>query len=378
MLVPTRFFCCVFLASHVVAIGDNNTKQVLGEGQNDETVGLLRGGRFGNGKKSILPSNSNIPQKENLEQVSTLSFGGATTATNNGASNSGVKHVMIACNKGEDELSCKKRILDAVPKDADIRLTHYLQLPNVYAAEVKETSILDGLNGVFPDPPRETMHIKESIQVHRKLQSSGQSIPYGIGMVKAMDVWEQYNVKGENVRICVMDTGVNRDHPDLDQLFGYDGNELVQPWWRDVDGHGTHVTGTIAASDNNQGVVGVAPSAEIFTARVFSTNGQFFSSNIIAALQVCKDGGAQVISMSLGGPDSISYEQQAYEDLHEKFGIVTVAASGNTGDYDFLYPAAYDNVISVASVDWNGDRSSFSTRNNRLDVAAPGSSIVSS
>jgi serine protease len=137
------------------------------------------------------------------------------------------------------------------------------------------------------------------------------------------------------------------------------------------------VSGTIAASDNNQGVVGVAPGAEIFTARVFSTSGQFFSSNIITALQVCKDGGAQVISMSLGGPDSVSYEQQAYKDLYEKFNIITVAASGNTGGYDFLYPAAYDHVISVASVNWKGNRSSFSTRNSKVDVAAPGESIVS-
>lgn len=173
-----------------------------------------------------------------------------------------------------------------------------------------------------------------------------------------------------------MDTGVNRDHPDLDQLFGYDGNELVSPWWRDTDGHGTHVTGTIAATDNERGVVGVAPGAEIFTARVFSTNGQFFSSNIITALQVCKDGGAQVISMSLGGPDLVSYERQAYEDLYEKFGIVTVAASGNTGTYTNIYPAAYDHVISVASVNWNRERSRFSTANSNVNVAAPGESIV--
>merc|ERR1719343_1827159 len=239
---------------------------------------------------------------------------------------------------------------------------------------------LDALDDdVFDDPPCETLHIKESIQIHRNLQSSGQATPYGVAMVKAMDVWKKYNNKGENVRICVMDTGVNRDHPDFDadRLFGYDGEDLVQPWWRDVDGHGTHVSGTIAASNNNEGVVGVAPNAEIFTARVFSTNGQFYSSNIITALQACKDGGAKVISMSLGGPYAVGYELQAYTDLHEKFGIITVAASGNTGGTDLLYPASYDNVISVASVDWNSDRSSFSTKNNKVDVAAPGSSILS-
>ncbi len=288
---------------------------------------------------------------------------------------------MIGCKDGEGEFACKKRISSAIPEESrgDFRLINYLQLTNSYSCEVKgDMSIVDALSDdVYDDPPRETLHIKESIQIQRNLQA-GQSTPYGINMIKAKDVWEKYN-KGENVRVCVMDTGLNRDHPDFDsdRLFGYEGDALVKPWWRDVDGHGTHVSGTIAASDNNKGVVGVAPGAEIFTARVFSTNGQFFSSNIITALQACKDGGAQIISMSLGGPYPVQYEMQAYADLHEKFGIITVAASGNTGGTDFLYPASYDNVISVGSVDWNYDRSSFSTKNSKVDVAAPGSSIVS-
>jgi len=354
---------------------------VLGEDQIEEKhKGPLRGGRFGNGKKKIISPEDGIPESESIEDVRTLSFGMKSITDVN---DTDAKHVIIICNKEEEELVCKKRILDAIPKDSrdQFRLNNYLQLPNAFAAEVKgDMSILDVLkDDVFADPPRETLHIKESIQVHRNLQSSGQAIPYGIAMVKAIDVWDKYNNKGENVRVCVMDTGINRDHPDLDEdrLFGYEGNDLVQPWWRDLDGHGTHVSGTIAASDNNQGVVGVAPGAEIFTARVFSTNGLFYSSNIITALQACKDGGAQVISMSFGGPYAMSYERQAYEDLHQKFGIITVAASGNTGGTDFLYPASYDNVISVGSVNWNADLSSFSTRNSKVDVAAPGSSILS-
>lgn len=386
MIAYYLLFLGVFLATTVTAIGnDSDSNQILGEGKGEKTVGALRGGRFGNGKKSVVPSSSDtLREDDTMKNIRLLSFGEEQIKEANGEATiiDEVKHVMIACKSTENEYSCRNRIWDAIPEEAQdrFRFTNYLQLPNVHAAEIRgDTSILDNLEGVVDDAPRETMHIKDSIQVHRSLQSSGQAIPYGIEMVKATEVWEKFQTKGENVRICVMDTGVHRDHPDLDsnRLFGYDGNELVQPWWRDTDGHGTHVTGTIAASDNNQGVVGVAPGAEIFTARVFSTNGQFFSSNIIAALQVCKDGGAKVISMSLGGTVSIGYERQAYEDLEKKFGIVTVAASGNTGGYDFLYPAAYDNVISVASVNWNGDRSSFSTRNNKLDVAAPGSSILS-
>eukprot|EP00531_Pseudo-nitzschia_arenysensis_P017823 CAMPEP_0116123160 /NCGR_PEP_ID=MMETSP0329-20121206/4600_1 /TAXON_ID=697910 /ORGANISM="Pseudo-nitzschia arenysensis, Strain B593" /LENGTH=584 /DNA_ID=CAMNT_0003617057 /DNA_START=218 /DNA_END=1972 /DNA_ORIENTATION=- len=372
MMFTNRLLLCGILVSHATAI-DRTLIAPLGESKVAENPRPLRGGRS-NGKETTTSLENEKPRLKNEDRVRTLSFDPQ-------ADERGVNHIMIGCKDGEGEFACKKRISNAIPEESqgEFRLINYLQLTNSYSCEVKgDMFIVDALSDdVYDDPPRETLHIKESIQVHRNLQS-GQSTPYGINMIKAMDVWEKYN-KGENVRVCVMDTGVNRDHPDFDsnRLFGYEGDSLVKPWWRDVDGHGTHVSGTIAASDNNQGVVGVAPGAEIFTARVFSTNGQFYSSNIITALQACKDGGAQIVSMSLGGPYAVQYEMQAYADLHEKFGIITVAASGNTGGTDFLYPASYDNVISVGSVNWNYDRSSFSTKNSKVDVAAPGSSILS-
>mmetsp|Transcript_23241 Transcript_23241/g.25888 ORF Transcript_23241/g.25888 Transcript_23241/m.25888 type:complete len:585 (-) Transcript_23241:98-1852(-) len=378
MIFLTKKNFPVLLASYTVAsISHTTAQQVLGQNQNEESHGVLRGGRFGNGsRKSYIPSNMISPVDDRI--IRTKEKTKRLLKLGHGSTNDETIRVMIDCHDKEDYLSCKERILYSIPESGVIRLTHYLDLTNAWAAEVKDMSTLNKLDDdVQLDRPRETLHIKESIQVHRKLQSTSQSTPYGIQLVKAKEVWDQYNIKGENVRVCVMDTGVNRDHPDLDQLFGYDGNELVQPWWRDVDGHGTHVAGTIVANDNNLGVVGVAPGAEVFVARVFSTNGFFYSSNIITALQVCKDGGAQIISMSLGGPESVPYEQQAYKDLYEKFNIVTVAASGNTGGYDFLYPAAYDHVISVASVNRYGSRSTFSTRNSKVNVAAPGESILS-
>jgi len=377
MMYINRLILSAFCISHAAAAGsEHGKKEVIYRGP-------LRGGRFNEGKDTIIAPEAVIPERENSSHVNTLAIGFEGIGASNGrVDENTAKHIMIGCNDGETESACKLRILASIPAESrdQFRLNNYLQLTSAYAAEYRgDASILDALgDSVIEDPPRETMHIKESIEVHRNLQG-GQSTPYGITMVKAKDVWSKYNNKGEGVRVCVMDTGVNRDHPDLEnnRLFGYDGNDLVQPWYNDVDGHGTHVSGTIAASDNNEGVVGVAPGAEIFIARVFSTNGQFFSSNIITALQACKDGGAQVISMSLGGPFPVSYELQAYTDLHEKFGIVTVAASGNTGGNEFLYPASYDNVISVGSVNWNYDSSSFSTSNSRVDVAAPGSSVLS-
>ena len=287
-----------------------------------------------------------------------------------------VSRVIMNCLDNESAMVCKNRLLDTAA-EGTIRFIHYLQEANAYAVEIK-TSHLGDMEDLQEDPVRETMHIPDSLEIlhGRDLQTSRQTIPYGVDLVRAREAWSEFGTKGENIRVCVMDTGVWRGHDDLDQLSGHEGNDLVQPWFRDVNGHGTHCTGTVAASDNDLGVVGVAPNVEIFIARVFSPNGEFHSSDMIAGLEACRDGGANVISMSLGGPFPGFQEEATLRSLYNQ-GIVSVAAAGNTGRFQNIYPASYDNVISVAAVNSNGNHASFSTRNNMVDVAAPGVSVVS-
>jgi serine protease len=124
------------------------------------------------------------------------------------------------------------------------------------------------------------------------------------------------------------------------------------------------------------GVVGVAPNVEVFIARVFSSNGLFHSSDMVTAMEACRDGGADVINMSLGGQFSSSQEQETLKKFFEEDNIVAVAATGNTGRFENYYPAAYDYVLGVGAVDSDGDYASFSTRNNKIDVAAPGVRVV--
>lgn len=171
--------------------------------------------------------------------------------------------------------------------------------------------------------------------------------------------------------------GLAAGHSDLtsSKLSGYSGNEAVTPWDRDQSGHGTHVTGTIAAADNSRGVVGVAPDVEIYTVRVFDNRGFFFGSDVVAAAEACRDAGVDIISMSLGGPSYDQDELEIFEELYEQ-GIISIAASGNSGDTDYSFPASYEVVISVAAVNSNRNIASFSTRNNRVDVAAPGKAFA--
>jgi subtilisin family serine protease len=287
-----------------------------------------------------------------------------------------VKRVVITCKPDMTQDECLEQLVGAVPGNS-IKVVHALKGLKSLAVVIK-TSMIDQLMAmgfnVKEDPIREPLYIKDSIEYHhRDLQSASQVIPYGIDLVKAREVWSSYGVKGEGVKVCVMDTGIAAGHSDFVQsnLSGYSGREAVTPWNSDGQGHGTHVSGTIAAADNNRGVVGVAPGAEIFTVRVFGNNGQFFGSDIVAAAEACRDAGAKIISMSLGGPQYDQDEHDIFQELYSQ-GILAVAASGNSGGTDYSFPASYDMVLSVAAVDSNRNLASFSTRNNRVDIAAPG------
>eukprot|EP00555_Chaetoceros_dichaeta_P002793 CAMPEP_0198251054 /NCGR_PEP_ID=MMETSP1447-20131203/2022_1 /TAXON_ID=420782 /ORGANISM="Chaetoceros dichaeta, Strain CCMP1751" /LENGTH=283 /DNA_ID=CAMNT_0043935995 /DNA_START=44 /DNA_END=891 /DNA_ORIENTATION=+ len=179
------------------------------------------------------------------------------------------------------------------------------------------------------DPERTTVTVESS----RELQS--QQIQYGINMVRAPETWDKFGVRGKGIRVCVMDTGLFSDHTDLttSNLSGYNGPEAVTPWNEDVDGHGTHVTGIIAAGD-----AGVAPDAEIYVVRVFDNQGRFFGSDVTAAAEICREADARIINMSFGGPRSLSTENDTFNILADE-GIISISAAGNDGNTEFSYPA---------------------------------------
>jgi len=221
------------------------------------------------------------------------------------------------------------------------------------------------------DPERTTLTVQSS----RELQS--QITPDGIKMVRAPETWEKFSVRGKGIKVCVVDSGLF-EHTDLtaSRISGYNGKEAVTPWNEDGNGHGTHVTGIIAAADNNRGAVGVAPDADIYVVRVFSDEGRFFGSDITAAVEICREANARIINMSLGGPRSLSTENNTFNILADE-GIISIGAAGNDGNTEFSYPASYSAVLSVAAVDSNMNLASFSQRNSKVDVAGPGVQIPS-
>jgi subtilisin family serine protease len=208
----------------------------------------------------------------------------------------------------------------------------------------------------------------------------GEVVPYGIPLVKAPEAIAA-GADGTGMKVCVIDSGVKSDHEDLAgvSMAGYNSpNET--PWNQDSCGHGTHVTGTIAAvGGNGKGVVGVtAGNVSIYAVKVFdgASCAWAYSSDLIDAAQKCQAAGAKIISMSLGGSGSSTAESTAFQNLFDA-GILSIAAAGNAGNASFSYPASYDSVMSVAAVDETKTVASFSQFNSQVEIAAPGVGVLS-
>ena len=187
-------------------------------------------------------------------------------------------------------------------------------------------------------------------------------------------------VRGLGIRVAVLDTGVDYTHPDLWANYsgGYDFvNNDTDP--RDDQGHGTHVSGTIAGLINNAGVVGVAPEVDLFAVKVLSSTGSGSFSSIIAGIDWCINNNMHVLNLSLGSGSDPGTTVKAAFDRASAAGLVVLASAGNSGPgTDTVgYPAKYDSVIAVGSTTSTDAISSFSSTGPAVEVAAPGSSIYS-
>ncbi len=187
-------------------------------------------------------------------------------------------------------------------------------------------------------------------------------------------------VQGSGVNVAVIDTGIDYTHSQLSGIYkgGYDFvNNDSDPF--DDQYHGTHCAGTVAAAKDGQGVVGVAPNVNLFGLKVLGSNGSGSFSAIIAAMDWCVANNIQVASLSLGaGGDPGTQVQAAFDNAYAA-GVVIVASAGNSGSgRDTVgWPAQYSSVIAVASTTSSDSRSSFSSTGPNVELAAPGSSIVS-
>jgi subtilisin family serine protease len=246
------------------------------------------------------------------------------------------------------------------------------------AAAVRSLRKNPGVEYIEPDVRRYLL--SASTPSTGKPYALGQLVPYGIKMVQA-DQLDDANAG--NRKVCIIDSGVDRSHEDRAgnsaNMTG-DNDVGTGDWFTDENHHGTHVTGTIAAVNNGGvGVVGVNPNRKLklHFIKVFGADGWAYSSTLASAANKCGAAGANVISMSLGGPLPNLTELRAFDAL-AKSGVLSVAAAGNNGDTSISFPAGYPSVMMVAALDEKQAWASFSQYNRLVEIAAPGVSVLSS
>lgn len=199
---------------------------------------------------------------------------------------------------------------------------------------------------------------------------------YAPQITRAVDAWPR--TAGRGVKVAIVDTGIDPGHPDLraNLVPGY--NSLTRTAnTRDDNGHGTHCAGiTAAQAGNHEGITGIAPQAKLMPIKVLAADGGGSDASVAEGIAWAVDHGAQVISLSLGGPTESKVMRDAVAYALAK-GAVVVAAMGNDGINEPSFPAAYPGVIAVGASDARDAIADFSQWGNWISVAAPGVQILS-
>ena len=207
----------------------------------------------------------------------------------------------------------------------------------------------------------------------------GETTPWGISKINAPSVWVQST--GSAVKVAIVDTGMDKDHPDLPTAaaginYVPARGKLDSNAWDDDNGHGSHCAGIIAAEHGNSiGVKGVAPGVSLYIAKVLNKSGSGSYTNIVAGIDWAITNDVDVISMSLGGTDDLAILKDACQRAYDK-GITIVAAAGNSAGA-VMYPAAYSTVIAVSATDSSDKYYTYTCHGDAIDVSAPGVSIYS-
>jgi len=211
----------------------------------------------------------------------------------------------------------------------------------------------------------------------------GENVDWGVTTINVAPAWSK-NIKGQGVKICIIDTGIDYDHVDLIDRYKGGYNFLVGSIYpKDDHGHGTACAGIACASDTGVGYIGVAPEADLYACKVLDAKGSGSLTDVAAGVDWCRVNGIDVISMSLGIVDYACSGTLATACSNAwGAGLVIVAAAGNDGgncpDNNCInMPGNCSSCIAVGSIDLYGAVSGFSSRGPEIEIVTPGEGITS-
>lgn len=182
-------------------------------------------------------------------------------------------------------------------------------------------------------------------------------------------------VTGKNVKVAILDTGIS-PHEDL-KISGGKSFVNYTSSYKDDEGHGTHVAGTIGALNNDYGTVGVASSAKLYAVKVLDKKGKGDLISLLRGIDWAITNKMDIMNLSLGFEDNIPILRSAVDEAYKK-GLLVVAASGNEGKKNYIsYPAAYNSVIAVSATNEKDKLVSLSNTGKGIEFSAPGQNVIS-
>jgi thermitase len=195
------------------------------------------------------------------------------------------------------------------------------------------------------------------------------------GLRKAAFPGAWNDTRGAGAKIAIVDSGIDSNHPDIGGKISAQRDFVAgDAVANDPFGHGTQVAGIAAALTNNgKGVAGGCPSCKLLVARVLNERGDTYTSTLVSGINWSANSGADVINLSINGPDNGSLETAI--NAAAASGAVIVASAGNNRGP--RYPAAYSKVIAVSATNKNDGLAYFSNYGTYVDLAAPGTNILS-
>jgi len=274
-----------------------------------------------------------------------------------------VKHAIFGINVQVVDIG-KKSVGETVSAYAKDRRVEYAE-PNFIAAALTNDTRFDNqwaLNNIG----QETCNTAKTICTTGTFDAD----------IDAPEAWK-YSTGSADIKIAILDTGIDQDHPDLNDKIVASENFTDSNTVDDLYGHGTHVAGIAAAETNNSvGVAGVGYQSRLMNVKVLGDDGSGFYSWIADGITWAANNGASIINMSLGAGRRSSTLEAAVNYAWSK-GVVLVAAAGNSANPSKTYPAYYEKCIAVAATTNNDVKASFSSYGSWVDVAAPGENIYS-
>ncbi len=201
---------------------------------------------------------------------------------------------------------------------------------------------------------------------------------WGPQRIHCTEAWDS-GAGSTSVKIAIVDSGIDYNHEDISANYVTGGHDWVNSDNDPMDdnNHGTHCAGISAAVMNNaKGIAGVT-QVKLMAEKVLDNDGHGTASSVSSGITHAADNNADVISMSLGASSPSSAIEDACDYAYYTKGVVVVAASGNDGQAQISYPAAYDSVIAVGAIDQNDQRCGFSNYGDKLELVAPGYQVLS-